>query len=181
MLNAVKNGGVLGVVFVSAAALSAAPGSNMPIFFPQVQTFGMVGLTQGQTARLNLLNPGVLPPLATGAICSAQVSFLDNKGAVLKTAPISVLPGQSVPFDLNRDTDVTSTDQRVQIRAILQTPLPSPIVASPQQLMGCPLIPTLEIFDNDTGRTQVVITETRGVLGPVPEPVAPTPAPMPTP
>jgi len=151
----------------------------MPVLFPQVQTFGMVGLAEGQTARLNLLNPGVLPPLATGAICSAQVSFLDSKGAGLKTAPISVAPGQSVPFDLNRDTDVTAPDQRVQIRATLQIPLPSPIVASPPQPWGCPLIPTLEIFDTNTGRTQIVITETRGVFGPVP--LVGTTAPMPNP
>lgn len=179
MSNTVIRIRVLGAVFVSIAGLAAAQTTNMPVFFPQVQTFGMVGLAEGQTARLNLLNPGVLPPLATGAICSAQVSFLDSKGAVLKTAPISVAPGQSVPFDLNRDTDVTGNDQRVQIRAIVQVPLPSPIVASPPQPWGCLLIPTLEIFDTNTGRTQVVITETRGVFGPVP--LAGTTAPMPNP
>ena len=139
----------------------------------------MVGLTEGQTARLNLLNPGVLPPLATGAICSAQVSFLDGKGTVLKTAPVLVAPGQSVPFDLNRDTDVTAADQRVQIRATIQIPAPSPVVVSLPQPFGCPLIPTLEIFNKDTGRTQVVITETRSVFGPVPLPVSTAPMPNP--
>lgn len=170
---------VLGAVFVGGAGLAAAQGANMPVLFPQVQTFGIVGLTAGQTARLNVLNPGVLPPLATGGICSAQVSFLDSKGTVLKTAPIVVAPGQSVPFDLNRDTDVTATDQRVQVRATLQIPLPSPIFASPVQLLGCPLIPTLEIFNNDTGRTQVVITDTRSVFGPRPLPVSAAPMPNP--
>jgi hypothetical protein len=170
---------VLGAVFVSVAGLAAAQGTNMPVLFPQVQTFGMVGLTAGQTARLNVLNPGVLPPLATGAICSAQVSFLDSKGNVLKTAPLLIAPGQSVPFDLNRDTDVTATDQRMQIRATLQIPLPSPMFANPVQLYGCPLIPTLEIFNNDTGRTQVLMTDTRSVFGPVPLPVSTSPMPNP--
>jgi hypothetical protein len=179
MFDRAKRIWVLGAVFVSLAGLAVAQVKSFPVLFPQVQTFGMVGLTAGQTARLNLLNPGVLPPMATGAICSAQVSFLDASGSVLKTSPISVPPGQSVPFDLNRDTDVTATDQRVQIRATYQVTPPSPMLANPVQLLGCSLIPTLEIFDNDTGRTQLVMTETRGVLGPVPLPV--TTAPMPNP
>jgi hypothetical protein len=179
MLGIAKQVWALGAVFVSMAGLAAAQGTTMPVLFPQVQTFGMVGLAEGQTARLNLLNPGVLPPLATGAICSAQVSFLDAKGTVLKTAAISVLPGQSVPFDLNRDTDVTATDQRVQIRATIQIPAPLPIVATPPQLFGCPLLPTLEIFNRDTGRTQLLITETRSIFGPVPLPVSAAPMPNP--
>lgn len=180
MLGIAKRIWVLGIVIVSLAGLAAGQGTTMPVMFPQVQTFGMVGLTAGQTARLNLLNPGVLPPLATGAICSAQVSFLDSKGTVLKASPILVAPGQSVPFDLDRDTDLTTvTDQRVQIRATLQTPAPSPIFANPVALYGCPLMPTLEIFNKDTGRTQVVITETRSVFGPVPLPVSTAPMPNP--
>ena len=175
MLGTWKRIWVLGVVFVCLAGLAAAQGTSLPVLFPQVQTLGMVGLAEGQTARLNVLNPGVLPPLATAAICSAQVSFLDSKGAVLKTATISVLPGQSVSFDLNHDTEVTAIDQRVQIRATLQVPIPSPIVASPPEVFGCPLIPTLEIFNTDTGRTQIVITETHGILGPFPLPGSPTP------
>jgi len=179
MLSIGKRIWLLGTALVSMAGLAVGQGTSMPVLFPQVQTFGMVGLTEGQTARLNLLNPGVLPPLATGAICSAQVSFLDSKGTVLKTAPISVLPGQSVPFDLNRDTDVTSSDQRVQIRATIQIPAPSPVVVGPPQAFGCPLVPTLEIFNKDTGRTQVVITETRSVFGPVPLPASTAPMPNP--
>jgi hypothetical protein len=176
MLSIGKRIWLLGTAFVSVAGLAAGQGTSMPVLFPQVQTFGMVGLTEGQTARLNLLNPGVLPPLATGAICSVQASFLDSKGTVLKTAPLLVPPGQSVPFDLDRDTDLTTVaDQRVQIRATLQTPAPSPVFANPIALFGCPLIPTLEIFNKDTGRTQVVLTETRSVFGPVPLPASTAP------
>jgi hypothetical protein len=179
MFHTGKRISVFAAVFVSMAGLAVAQNKRAPALFPQVQTLGMVGLTAGQTARLNVLNPGVLPPLATGAICSAQVTFLASRGSVLKTSPILVAPGQSVPFDLNRDTDVTSTDQRVQIRATLQIPLPSPIFASPVQLFGCPLIPTLEIFNNDTGRTQVVMTGVQSVIGPLPLPLSAAPAPNP--
>lgn len=179
MFHRAKRSWVLGAVFVSVAGIAAGQGTSMPVWYPQVQTFGTVGLTAGQTARLNVLNPGVLAPLATGAACSAQVSFLDARGSVLKTSPVSVLPGQSVPFDLNRDTDVMVTDQRLQIRATFQSPMPSPIVASPAQWFGCPMILTLEIFDNNTGKTQFVMTETRSVIGPVPLPVSTAPIPAP--
>jgi hypothetical protein len=37
-----------------------------------VKTTAMIGLAQGQTAQLNLLNPGVQAP-ATGVICTAAV------------------------------------------------------------------------------------------------------------
>src|ERR1700683_545491 len=86
---------------LSAVALSAqgAPGSQT------VQTTGMVGIADAQTAQLNLLNPGVLAP-AVGMICKATVSFVDAGGTVLKSTTLTVIPGQSVSFSLRSDTDL---------------------------------------------------------------------------
>lgn len=168
---------MVGAILLSVSGLGA--GQSLPAMLPQPQTFGMVGLTAGQTARLSVLNPGPPAPLAAGAICSAQVTFLDAKGSVLKTAPLLIAPGQSVSYDLDRDTDVTGTDQRVQIRATVQTPTPTPFFLNPVQAIGCPLVATLEVFNNDTGRTQFVLTDLHVPIGILPLPVAP--APMPTP
>ena len=165
------------------AGIAAAQSTSLPVWYSQVQTLGMVGLTEGQTARLNLLNPGVQSPAATGAVCSAQVSFLNGQGDVLKMTTVSVIPGKSIPFDLNRDTDFADAEQRVEIRAIIRIP-PVPPIVSPQPVLPqpvppqpatCTLIPSLEVFNNDTGRTQVVITDVRTVPGPWPVPLATTP------
>ena len=72
---------------------------------PAVQTTGMVGLADAQTAQLNLLNPGVLAP-AIGIICKANVSFVDAGGTVLKSTTLTVTPGQSQSFSLRSDVDL---------------------------------------------------------------------------
>jgi hypothetical protein len=175
MSHAVNRILVFVVTILCLAGLATAQAAPIAIPFPQIQTFGMVGLTEGQTVRLNALNPGAPSPLATGAICSGQLSFLNDQGVVLKTAAVNVLPGKSVFLDLDRDTDLAVADRRVEIRATIQIPIVTPVV-NPPWPATCTLIPTLEVFNNDTGRTQVVIVETRFFPSPVP---LPGPAPLP--
>ena len=144
------------IFVVAACAAAAAFGQTAPPIFPVVvHTSGMVGLTAGQTARLNVLNPGVLPPAATGATCTAQLTFLNDQGAVLKTMPVTVLPGKSVSFNLDRDVDVSVANERFEIRATIGYPALTP--ATTAAPLTCALLPTLEIFNNDTGRTQFVV------------------------
>ena len=120
----------------------------------------MIGITTGQTARLNALNPGVPAPLATGARCSVQVSFVDDQGNVLKTAPITVDPGKSTPFDF-----VMSSAGRLEIRAVITFSQPTPVanpstgtaIAFPVAAL-CPLVPSLEIIDTDS-KTQFASTD----------------------
>jgi len=199
----------LGVAMLGFAGL-AVPQALPPIFIQQTltQSFGMVGLTAGQTAQLNLWNSYFLPaPYATSALCVAQVAFLDGTGKVLKTGSISVAPGGSASYDLNRDTDLTSeTVLRLPIRATISTSLPRGIltpIANPGVIPSptptpapnpggavsplpfpfqavCNLFPTLEVFDNSTGKTLVVLETTRAVENnvfppPLPTPLVPTP------
>src|SRR5579862_82747 len=84
------------------------------------QTTGIVGLADAQTARLNLLNPGIMPP-AVGVVCSATVAFVDANGTLLKSTTLTVAPGKSMGFDLRSDTDlalVVAGDRR-EIRAVI--------------------------------------------------------------
>jgi hypothetical protein len=127
---------------------------------PTVETSGMVGLAFGETARLNVLNPG-LPA------CSAAVSFIDAAGNVLKSATLVIAPGESMPFDLRSDTDLSLTlAERREIRASLTIP-PVPAVG------GCIYVKTLEVFDNASLRTLVVLGHFRDVT----VPLSPTEAP----
>ena len=132
-------------------ALGAAALCAQPIITVTVETTGMVGIAAGETARMNLLNPGVLAP-AVGAVCTAGVSFIDAGNTVLKTGTLTITPGQSQFLDLRSDLDLSLTaGDRREIRA--QFTVPS----------SCTLKPTLEVFDFITGRTEVVLGGTVAV------------------
>lgn len=124
-----------------------------------VRTTGMVGIADAQTAQLNLLNPGVLPP-AVGMICKAAVSFVDANGTVLKSTSLTVIPGQSMSFSLRSDTDLNLVaGDRREIRATISIPaIVTPVATSTSAVApSCKVIPTLELFDTVSGRTLVVL------------------------
>jgi len=154
-----------------ALALSAAAVSAQAIpASATAETTGMIGVAYGQTAQLNLLNPGVLPP-ATGVACTATVWFVDASGTVRKSTSVTVNPGTSAPFDLRSDTDLAIINgARVDIRAVIAIPaIPPPTAGSTQPMVpACKLIPTLEIFDYITGRTLVTLGHVEAI------PAAPT-------
>jgi hypothetical protein len=144
-----------------ALALSAFTLSAQ-VVTPTVQTTGMIGIADGETAQLNLLNPGLQPPTpAVGLLCSAVVSFVDAAGAVLKTMSLTIPPGQSMSVSirsLDTPLDLLLPGERREIRAIISTPVVIPVtVTSSTAVAGCNLIPTLEILDTMTARTLVVL------------------------
>jgi hypothetical protein len=142
-------------VFTLAAAGVFA--QAVPTLPEVVHTTGMIGLAEGQTARLNVLNPGVLAP-AVGVICTANLAFLDGSGKVLKSTSVSVIPGHSMPFDLFSDVDLNlGLDVRSEIRAVISIPGVVPAGSATAQPAACTLIGTLEIFDSLTKRTQAVV------------------------
>jgi hypothetical protein len=145
-------------LFVLATAASAQTNSN-------VQTFGMSGIASGQTARLNVLNVGGQGQTAT---CLASLVFLDDQVSVLKTKTVSVEPGRSVSLDLLADADLgLATSERRQVRAVVA------LIPADQPQPGCKVAPTLEIFEQSTGKTSVLVTKTI----PIPQPSAPTTQP----
>ena len=123
---------------------------------PKVDTFGMVGLAAGQTARLNVLNLGGQGS-PTAPTCIVSLVFLDDQGQLLKTNTLELRPARSVSLDLDADSDLAlAANQRRQVRALI-APLPT---APGEAASACPLMPTLEIFDRSTGKTSVVLTNT---------------------
>ena len=91
-----------------------------------------------------------------------MLTYFDGTGKQLKTSTITIAPGTIGSLNLFSDTDLTlAADQRKQIRVTVAVPveLPSPSSTSPTTKAApvCRLIPTLEIFDEVTGRTSVVL------------------------
>src|SRR5271169_4474556 len=101
--------------------------TSTPVLYPvgpQVLTLGMVGLAPGQTARLYALNlPGCCalaarPTQAVTVPCNMTLSFMDDQGATLETATMTIDSGKAVHLDLAHDT-VTSDSTRLQIRGVI--------------------------------------------------------------
>jgi hypothetical protein len=154
MLNHAKRICVFIVAAAGSYAQTAAP--NMPV--TDTRTSGGVGIAQGQTARLNVVRPDE----AATAACPAVLTYFDGTGKQLKTATITVAPGTMGYLDLFSTTDLAlAADQRKQIRVTVAIPVAapstSPSSATANALPVCRLIPTLEIFDELTGRTSVVL------------------------
>ena len=123
-----------------------------------VQTTPIIGIAAGQTARMNLLNPGVLP-VANGPACTATVSFIQGNGNVVKTAVVTINPGMNQSVDLRSDADLNlvATGDRHEIRATVTTPAIVPVSTTAAPASPCKLIGTLEIFNVITGQTQVSV------------------------
>jgi hypothetical protein len=103
-----------------------------------IDIYRPVGITFGQTARVTSANTG------TRAII-IDYTFLDGEGAVLAQFARQVIePGKMMSFDLNAD-DIVRENNRIQIR----------VVISGDTLKG--LLTSIEVFENDTGKTTVFI------------------------
>ncbi len=142
-------------VLMFAGVLSA---QTIPV--QTVETTPIVGIAAGQTARMNLLNPGVVLPTG-GPECTAIVSFVQGSGSVLKTVTVTIDPGKNQAIDLHSDSDLNlvATGDRKEIRATVTTPALTPVSGTPTTTPApaCKLIATLEIFNVISGQTQVTI------------------------
>ena len=83
---------------------------------------------------------------------------------MLKSAPLTVFPGQSSGLNLDSVLDLNlPVDMRREIRAVITLPGAPPTAttgssSTPNQAVGaCKVIPTLEIFDTLSGRTEVTL------------------------
>jgi hypothetical protein len=133
---------------MAVAVLTAAEDASR--VFPQ---FGLVGVASGQTMRIALVNVAIPP----NPVCPVQVTFLDSQGATLQQTTANVAAGQSARVDLPGGAG------RFEARAILGL----------QPVDPCRhLVPTLQVFDNISGRTSLV-SESDQVENHGPPPVFP--------
>src|SRR5215472_3206415 len=149
-----------------AADLPTSPGVGFP----------MAAIAEGQTARINPLNNGAGGPPLSGRVpgsCASGITFgfYSGDGKLLKENVVANLaPGKATFADLSYD-ELPKGVGRTQIRAVLQFGYAgaTPPSAEMIKLMACNLLPSLEIFDSATGRTGIVLTETK----PLPDPNPP--------
>jgi hypothetical protein len=142
-----------------------------------VTTTGMIGLINGQTARLSVLNLNPAVPASDGsaapANCNVELKFFDAGGTAV--GPSNVLtnfaPQSAVILDADRlvlNPPGVAATLRGQIRGAVTVNPPLP-TASPGP-GNCSVMVTLEIIDNATQSTIALTTATHTTGPGVPMP-----------
>jgi hypothetical protein len=148
-----------------ASALPKCPSCRNLLF-----SFGMLGISTGQTARLNVVNaiPVGPPQQVTLMFVDANGRPFINAAGQLLSSSVLLGPGQSAYLDLNGDNIPIGPPNipggppsipvgppiRVQFRALIP------------DCEGCNrglVVPTLEMFDNASGKTTLVMPDTPAV------------------
>ena len=145
------------VVWFSAALLAIPAAAQVaPLPGPTTNSitlsFGVIGLASGESVRINVLNlVRTPPPLGIAQLpCRAELDFYDAEGKLHKQKVVDSLGfGRADFLDLDR-AEITGAAGRAQIAASVK-------VGSNQSFF-CSIAPTLEIFDDATGRTNIVLT-----------------------
>ena len=145
------------VAGVIAVALAAGALSQIARAFnpqPDPPRYGMVGIADGQTARLNIVNLGVPDP-TTGFPpdpCRTRLQFLDADGNVLASRIVAPEMGHSKFLDFTPSfVPINTTGAVAPLRAEIR-----PVTFTDNELAP-PCRVSLEIFDNVTGRTQIAL------------------------
>ena len=148
---------VAGLVLYPAAHLRAEPAL---LSSSQYVTLGMVGMVEGQSARLNALLIPTGGPLVAGGSCQVTFTFLNDQGTTLATTTLLVNQNQAVHSDYPvppgaaAPTEIHGT---VQV-AFTITP-GSATAGSP----SCSIVPTMEIFNSSNGQTTLVLENPRSM------------------
>ena len=108
---------VAGLVIYPATHLRAQFAPFLPATPPYV-TFGMVGIIDGQSARLNALLLPTGGPLVAGGSCQVTFTFLNDQGATIASATMPASQNQAVHFDVPPLPTAATT--RTEIRGTVQ-------------------------------------------------------------
>ena len=166
-----RTGLILTALFYCAGAQATHPQLDSRV----VSTFGMIGISHYETARLNLVNiddPKNINIIAN--LCQAQLRFLDGAGKILTKSDVVLANGHAGYLDFAQNKTPDVINRRIQIRAEVAT-LDAPVIASAANCVA-----TIEIFNSRTGRTSAVYPAAPqlNLGGFVVEPPIPLPPPL---
>lgn len=119
--------------------------------------FGMVGITSGQTMRINVANIiAANDPVYPSGPTRATIIVVNSRGQVARNdrgepirRTVQLERGDSTFLDLDFE-DLPPGPTRQQFRAVVNALPPGP---SSEQLPPSPIMPTVEVLNTSTGRT----------------------------
>ena len=149
------------ILVCSVCAMLLAPGPApaqdrlAPVSFQYTPTitFGMIGLGNNATARLNAVNlVRTAPPVASAIAqtpCKVELDLYDSQGKLIKQKTIANLGyGQADFVDVLR-SDLSTTAAHVDVTGVVKV--------SSSQSYFCSVSATLEVFDSVTGTTSAIL------------------------
>ena len=113
---------------------------------------GIVGITRGQVARLNVVNtsdiyrPTGYPPDP----CRVTLSFYTREGMLLAQVTRVLAPGQAASLDVNANDFVPNQGSRLQLHAVVN------VAPGTSGITPC-VMPTVEGFDLNDGKTSFLL------------------------
>jgi hypothetical protein len=113
-----------------------------------VASTGQFGITQNQTARLNVFNGGKDDPGDDDD--KVELSFVDGDGNILSQKVYELEEGKSAFLDLKGGELPRTGTNRTQMRAMVR------YVGTPDTRTYM-WTPTLEVFDNESGETRFLL------------------------
>jgi hypothetical protein len=142
-------------------------------------SFGMVGITAGQTMRISVAdtimpNDPNWPPGPSRVVLNFRNSngqlVRDRNGEVIRRV-VDLERGDSTFLDLNYD-EFPPGPSRLQLRAVV-TVIPPPIADSNEDPppIGDRIVPTVEVINNANGRTAFVVSAPPAVQRLSPPPI----------
>jgi hypothetical protein len=138
---------IAGALFASLAVWGAGRASATQTQM-EYTSFGMVGLTRGQTIRLNVVHAAVSDRLPPGP-CIVRLNFVDGLGNLLAESTETLTPGQATSLDVSGDGIIGRASNRAEVRAFVRVIDDS----RGNRLPPNPCVSTLEVFESDTGKT----------------------------
>lgn len=125
---------------------------------PDPPGYGMVGITDGQTIRINVVNTNDPDPNFPPDPCRVVLNFRDADGNLFRNSDgqpirrvVQLPAGQSAFLDLNGD--VFARGGRIQLRPVARVQQPD----GNGNLPPDPCISTVEVINNANGRTSFVL------------------------
>ena len=126
---------------------------------PDPPRYGMIGITPGETLRINVANPELPSATLLPPPCRVELAFLDSAGSpLLPPVQMTLEAGHSAHFDVNGDALFTPGTgdvlQRAEVRPVVRV-LSNPTDVGTVFLPPGPCISSIELFDNATAKTRV--------------------------
>ena len=129
--------------------------------------FAVVGVAVGQTARINVLNEAVASrplPGQDGSValpCRVTLQFFGAEGELLKERAIDDFGAGKIAFLDLGPGDRPEKAARTPVRAVVQWGYAGGANPPAGTAEACQVVPNMEIYDTETGKTQLLLTETR--------------------
>jgi hypothetical protein len=167
-------------IFRSTTPVKAQDQIPPPV--PDRISFGMVGITSGQTVRVSVSNTIMpndanLPPGPTRVILNFRLpngQLLRNRSGEVIRKAVDLERGDSVFLDVDFGALPPPVNDRIHLRAVIVA-LPPPVGDSTEQPppIGELIASTVEVINNRDGRTQFAVFTNPAVIrgfNPQPDP-----------